>query len=136
MKSELPPDFQALFESAPDLYMVLSPSFKIVAVSNAYLQATLAQRENVIGRGLFEVFPDNPDDPAADGVRNLRLSIEQVLLYKKTNAMAVQKYDVRNAQGQFEERYWSPVNIPVFDANGIVAWILHRAVDVTEMIHL
>lgn len=136
MSGELPPDFQALFESAPDPYMVLSPTFKIVATSNAYLNATLQRRDEVIGRGLFEVFPDNPDDPAADGVRNLRLSLEQVLLHKKTNAMAVQKYDVRNAQGHFEERFWSPVNMPVFDANGNVAWILHRAVDVTEIFRL
>jgi hypothetical protein len=30
------PDFQALFESAPGLYLVLAPDLKIVAVSDSY----------------------------------------------------------------------------------------------------
>ncbi len=65
------PDFQALFESAPGLYLVLTPALTIVAVSDAYLKATMTKREEVLGRGLFEVFPDNPDDPTATGVRTI-----------------------------------------------------------------
>lgn len=129
-------DFQRLFESSPDQYMVLSPALNIVAATDAYLQVTLVQRSNVIGRPLFEVFPDNPDDPAADGVRNLRLSLEQVLRHRTANTMAVQKYDVRNAAGVFEERFWSCVNTPILDENGEVYLIVHRAEDVTEYIRL
>ena len=65
------PDFRRLFESAPGLYLVLAPDLRIVAASDAYLRATMTHREDILGRGLFEVFPDNPDDPAATGVRNL-----------------------------------------------------------------
>ena len=130
------PDFKLLFESAPDLYMVLSPTFRIIAVSDAYLRATLTERSTMVGRGLFDVFPDNPDDPAADGVRNLRLSLEQALLHRIPNAMAVQKYDVRDANGNFVERHWSPINIPILDERGEVVCILHRAEDVTEYVAL
>src|SRR5712692_11191378 len=73
------PDFQALFESAPGLYLVLTPDFKIVAASDAYLRATMTRREEVLGQGIFEVFPDNPDDPHATGVSNLSASLERVL---------------------------------------------------------
>ena len=66
--------FRALFESLPGLYIVLTPDLKIVAVSDAYLKATMTKREEILGRGLFDVFPDNPADPAADGVSNLRAS--------------------------------------------------------------
>lgn len=130
------PDFRLLFESAPDLYLVLSPDFEIVAVSDAYLHATLTERSAIVGRGLFEIFPDNPDDPAADGVHNLRLSLEQVLHQRTANTMAVQKYDIRDADGGFTERYWSPLNSPVLDAQGEVLWIIHRVEDVTEFIRL
>jgi hypothetical protein len=34
-----PQDFRALFESAPGLYLVLTPDLKIVAVSDAYGRA-------------------------------------------------------------------------------------------------
>ena len=133
------PDFQVLFESAPGLYLVLTPALKIVAVSDAYLKATMTKREKILGRGLFEVFPDNPDDPAATGVRNLRASLDRVLTHRAPDTMAVQKYDIRRPEsegGGFEERYWSPVNSPVLGADGKVAYIIHRVEDVTEFIRL
>ena len=47
------PDFRALFESAPGLYLVLTPALTIVAASNAYLHATMTQREAILGRHLW-----------------------------------------------------------------------------------
>src|SRR5207248_8730829 len=89
------PDFRALFESAPGLYLVLTPELKIVAVSDAYLRATMTRREEILGRGLFDVFPDNPDDPHATGARNLRASLDRVLQNRVPDTMPVQKYDIR-----------------------------------------
>ncbi len=132
-------DFQSLFESAPGLYLVLARDLQIVALSHAYLQGTMTSREAILGRGIFDVFPDNPDDPGADGVRNLRASLERVLETKEADAMAVQKYDIRRPEaegGGFEERFWSPVNTPVLGPNGQIRYIIHRVEDVTEFIRL
>ena len=133
------PDFRTLFESAPDLYLVLTPDLTIVAVSEAYLQATMTTREEILGRGLFEVFPANPNDPIATGVRNLRSSLRRVLRNRTADAMAVQKYDIRRPEsegGAFEERYWSPLNTPVFGPDGNIAYIIHRVEDVTAFVRL
>jgi signal transduction histidine kinase/CheY-like chemotaxis protein len=133
------PDFQLLFESAPGLYLVLTPELRIAAVSDNYLHATMTRRSEILGRPLFEVFPDNPDDPAATGVANLRASLERVIAHGRTDAMAVQKYDIRRPDhegGGFEERFWSPVNIPVFGPSGELIFIIHRAEDVTEFLRL
>ena len=133
------PDFRSLFESAPGLYLVLTPSFEIIAVTDAYLRATMTRRETILGRSLFEVFPDNPDDPAATGVRNLRFSLQQVLATRSPDTMAVQKYDIRRpdaGDGGFEERFWSPVNSPVLGRDGEVLYIIHRVEDVTEFVRL
>lgn len=135
----LVPDFRALFESAPGLYLVLTPGLEIVAVSEAYLKATMTEREEILGRGIFDVFPDNPDDPQADGVRNLRASLNRVLQDRTSDPMPVQKYDIRRPAsegGGFEERFWSPVNSPVFAKNGELAYIIHRVEDVTEFVRL
>lgn len=129
------PDFQTLFQSAPGLYLVLTPQLKIAAVSDPYLHATMTKRKDILGRGVFEVFPDNPDDPSATGVSKLRASLQRVLQWKIADTMAVQKYDIRKPEaegGGFEERYWSPSNWPVLDANGNVAYIIHSVQDVTE----
>jgi PAS domain S-box-containing protein len=133
------PDFRTLFESAPGLYLVLSPDLNIVAVSEAYLRATMTNRTDIVGRGLFDVFPDNPDDPEATGVSNLSASLERVLQSQTADTMAVQKYDIRRPEsegGEFEERYWSPINSPVFSPIGELLYIIHRVEDVTDFVRL
>jgi signal transduction histidine kinase/CheY-like chemotaxis protein len=132
-----PADFQVLFESAPGLFLVLDPQLRIVAVSDAYLAATMTDRATIMGRGIFEVFPDNPDDPGATGVSNLRASLDRVCRGRVADTMAVQKYDVQRPAaegGGFEVRYWSPHNAPVLDSDGQLAYIIHRVEDVTEFV--
>jgi len=117
--------------------LLLAPDLTIVAVSDAYLRATMTARDEIVGRGLFEVFPDNPLDPAATGVSNLRASLERVRLHRAPDAMAVQKYDIRRPDsegGGFEERYWSPFNTPVLAENLEIEFIIHRVEDVTEFV--
>ena len=121
----------------PGLSLVLTPDLRIAAVTDSYLSATLTRRDQILGRPLFEVFPDNPDDPIATGTRNLRASLERVLEHRCPDTMAVQQYDIRvpGAAGSgFEVRYWSPVNSPVLDAQGEVVLIVHQVQDVTEFV--
>ncbi len=125
-------DYKSLFETAPDLYLVLSPDLTIIGASDAYLQATLTRREEIMDRGLFDVFPDNPEDHSADGAANLNTSLTIVLQTKAAHVMAIQKYDIRRPDGVFEERYWRPLNTPVLDAKNEVQYIIHKVEDVTE----
>ncbi|KTD54677.1 sensor histidine kinase [Legionella santicrucis] len=130
-------DAKAILEAAPDLYLILSPQFYIVGASDSYLEATMVNREEIIGRYLFDVFPDNPNDITATGVKNLQYSLNRVLKEKNCDAMAVQKYDIRRpefAGGDFEVRYWSLLNCPVFDSDNHIKYIIHRVKDVTEFI--
>jgi signal transduction histidine kinase len=134
-----PPDFRTLFESAPGLYLVLDPDLVIVAASDAYLKATRTEREAVVGRGIFDVFPDNPDDPVTEGVRNLRASLTRVLRERVVDVMAVQKYDIQRPDwegGGFEERFWSPHNAPVLGPDGSVSYVIHQVQDVTDFVLL
>jgi PAS domain-containing protein len=138
-KTLSPPDFQAIFQSVPGPYLVLEPDFTIVAASDAYLRATMRRREEILGRDFFEVFPDNPQDPGATGVCNLRASLNRVLAQRAPDRMAIQKYDVRSPSsegGAFEERYWSPFNFPVLNAAGKVVYLIHQVEDVTEAVQL
>ena len=129
-------DYGAVFDAAPGLYLLLDRNLTIVTANQAYCRATMTEAQKIAGRPLFEVFPDNPGDPGADGVRKLRTSLERVLKVKKADAMAVQKYDIRTPEGHFEERYWSPLNTPVLGPDGSVAWIIHRVEDVTNLVRL
>src|SRR4029077_255768 len=130
--------FRALFESAPSLCLVLTPEdFTIVAVSDVYLKATMTSREMIMGQKLFDVFPDDPADPGADGVRNLRISLERGKDTRRADVMAVQRCPVRRPPeegGGFEERFWSPINSPVFGDDGQLTFIIHRVEDVTPFV--
>lgn len=136
--TDAPLDYRLLFEAAPGACLVLAPDaprFTIVAVSDAYLKATMTERSAILGRGLFEVFPDNPDDPKASGARNLRVSLDRVLASRAADTMAIQHYDIRRPDGSWVERHWSPVNVPVLD-EGRVTHIIHRVEDVTDIVQL
>jgi signal transduction histidine kinase/ActR/RegA family two-component response regulator len=131
-------DYQQLFDAAPSSYLVLDADLVIVAVNQAYLAATATDRKALLGRPIFQAFPDNPDDPTADGVRNLRRSLETVLATGRADTMALQRYDIQvdrdKAGGHYVQRYWSPVNTPVLGADGRLTHIIHRVEDVTEFV--
>ena len=99
-------DFQRLFEYGPGLYVVLSPeqNYAIVAVTDSYLRATMTNREEVLGRSLFDVFPDNPADLGATEVRkNLCASLEAVVRTGQPVVMPVQKYDIHGLRAAGEQ---------------------------------
>jgi PAS domain S-box-containing protein len=128
-------DFRALFEGAPGLYLVLSPSFTIVGASDSYLRATSKRREELVNRNVFDVFPDNAD-PSRGPLGGLRQSLERVLRNGVTDTMAVLKYDLPRSEaegGGLEDRYWRPVNSPVFGVDKQVDYIINRVDDVTDL---
>ena len=129
-------DYKVLFEESPDVLLVLlpdAPRYTMVAATRARFLITNTTEET-LGQGLFELFPDNPDDPNATGTSNLRASLERVIKTKAPDTMAVQKYDIRGPDGSFEVKYWSPKNIPVLSPAGEILYILHRVEEVTELV--
>ncbi len=130
--------YRTLFEASPSRYLILDRDLVIVSVTDSYLEATMTERDQILGRSLFEVFPDNPDLPDATGVANLKRSLGIVLATGKPHKMAVQRYDIRTPDDPhtFEVRHWSPVNTPVLDSTGSVALIVHQVEDVAAFVQL
>lgn len=130
-------DFKKIFECSPALCLVLDPNLIIIAVSDAYLKATMTTREQIIGKDVFEVFPNNPNAVDLDGVSYVKASFLRVIKNKISDMLPVIQYDIRRPAhegGKYEIRYWSPVNAPVLDENGDVKYIVHRVEDVTDAI--
>lgn len=138
-KASIVIDYRGLFEGLPGLYLILQPNnpyFTIVEASDAYLKATMTKRDEIVGKNLFDVFPDNPDDIAADGSSNLLKSLRQVITTKEMHTMALQKYDIQRPLaegGGFEVRYWNPINTPL-KSNNQITYIIHQVHDVTELV--
>ena len=129
-------DYRAVFHALPGMVALLTPDFVYADVNEDFLRYSGRSREQLIGRYLFDVFPDNPNDPAATGVRNLAASLCRVLASGERDTMALQRYDVQSPEhpGEWTERFWSPINAPVQDDDGRVVLLVHRVEEVTQLI--
>ncbi|MFH0517729.1 PP2C family protein-serine/threonine phosphatase [Streptomyces sp. M41] len=131
-------DYEAVFQALPGMVALLTPELVYADANEDFQRLSGRTRDQLVGRYIFDVFPDNPNDPAATGMRDVRASMLRVVATGERDAMALQRYDVEDAvrPGHWEERYWSPINAPVHGPGGQVAYVLHRVEEVTELIRL
>ncbi len=125
------------FKISPTPSLVLlpdAPKFTITDVNEAYLEATHSKRDDLIGKGIFEAFPDNDSDPS-DGAKNLSQSLNTVISTNNKHTMEVQKHDIPiRGTSEFELKYWKVENIPLLSDTGELKFIIHCVTDVTESI--
>lgn len=124
-----------LFDSLPGNSVLLdvdAPLFTVLAVTDGYVQAARVGRSALVGRGLFESFPNNPNDPDATGEQDVRRSLEAVLSDKKEHRLPVQRYDLPDDEGMYVEQYWSTLNKPVLNSDGSVMYIIHTVTNITS----
>src|SRR5215813_4171487 len=95
-------DLSEVFNALPVAAAVLSSDLVFVAVNHAYAEAAGGSRAQMIGRQMFEVFPEGP---SGWGANALRASLERVLAEREQDVMALQRYDVEipGRPGVFEE---------------------------------
>jgi PAS domain S-box-containing protein len=92
MSSEV--DFASLFQRSPNPYMVLDRELRYVAANEAYLRVTGATLEDLLGRPVFDVFPNDPADPDNESRTRLRESLERVVQTGKSDVLAFIPYRV------------------------------------------
>ncbi|WP_329416278.1 SpoIIE family protein phosphatase [Streptomyces sp. NBC_00704] len=130
-------DYAAVFHALPGMVALLTPDLVYADANDDFLRLAGRTREQLLGRYIFDVFPENPNDPAAAGMRETRESMLRVVDTGERDTMALLRYDIEDPlrPGVWQEHYWSPVNAPVHDADGQVVLVVHRVEEVTELIH-
>ena len=125
--------FRILFEKSPGSLLIKAdaPKFTILTASDAYLNITSVLREDVLGKGFFEVFPENNDDPDDD--TTARKVFTRVIETRQKVDVPVYRYDVFDQTKHKKEiRHWSCSNTPVLDDDGKVDFILNSVIDITS----
>lgn len=127
-------EYSRLIDGLPGKMLILTPGdYRIAAVTDEYAQAIMLDRAALLGRRVFEIFPDDPSEPEAVGVRNLRTSLQRVESLRVSDVMNLQRYPVRQPDGAFQERFWLPKNKPLLDSAGNIIFIVHQVEDVTDV---
>ncbi len=133
---ELAPDFKALFEAAPALFLVLAPNaprFTVIATTNAFVRTSGLARSDLLGRGILDLFPEDPAD--RESIGTVRSSLERVLMAHVPDTLGVQRLRTLSAERKpGEERLFSRWSYPVLGPDGSLAFILHQLEDVTDSV--
>lgn len=129
-------DYSAVFRALPGMVALLTPDLVYVDANDDFVRLSGRTREQLVGRYIFDVFPENPHDPAAAGMRETEASMLRTVTTGERDTMALLRYDIEDpAQpGHWQEHYWSPVNAPILGPDGKVALIAHRVEEVTDLI--
>ncbi|MBB3035465.1 sensor histidine kinase [Alteriqipengyuania lutimaris] len=123
-------DFLQLAEFSPNPYVLLDRDLRLVWMNRAYLSATMREREDIIGKPMFEAFPA---DPESESFRLLDQSLRSVVETEERDEIALIRYDIARPDGSMEARYWSATHTPLKDDDGTLRYILQHTVDVTEL---
>lgn len=136
--SEFKVDFDLIFNALNVPAMILEPErMCIVAASSGYLKATMRSADDIIGKYLFDAFPDDPDDQDTSGTTSLRQSIEQVIATQQAHTMEIVRYPIPRPAAQgggFVERFWQVTNSPIFNGRGELQYVLNAPIDVTAQV--
>ncbi|WP_256010358.1 ATP-binding protein [Desertivirga xinjiangensis] len=129
---------QSLLSAPPTIVLKPdTPSFTIIYGNPAYLKVTGTNPGDIVGLGLFEAFPENPDDLETGSVQALKNSLIECVLKKSETSLPTQRYDIPvRGTNSFETRYWRAFNNPVIDADGNIKYIIHTTVDITDAFEL
>lgn len=130
-------DLAAAFEASTNPYMLLTPDLRYAGMNAAYLAAVGMEREQLIGRPIFEVFSGGPGVAGAESGRRLRASFDKVLATGERDYLALIRFamPVTGPDGAVthEDRYWSASHTPLHDADGNIILILQHTADITEL---
>lgn len=126
--------FQRVFEAQAASQILLSPEWNIIGATDAYLRECMTDRESIMGKNIFDVFPENPENHNSSATSKLRRSLEQVFATGKSHQIKSFRYDIPDTgkPGFFLERLWCTTNTPVVDENGDVIFIIHETTNISD----
>ena len=101
------PADQQLFEAAPRPLAALSADgqFTLLFANEHFLASVELRREDLVGRRLFDLFGDPPDDVSVSGWRDLRVALARLLAKESSEALTAGKFALPHGAGR-KLRHW------------------------------
>ncbi len=120
-QAPLSPEVADLIAASPGAVLLLSPDFKIVAVSDLYLEAMDVSRAELVGHHVSDALA------GSDSLDALLASLRAALQHRKVSYMPPGLFrSSGNSEAARKQRLLEVVNAPVLTQDGTPRWILHR----------
>lgn len=120
-------NYQRVFRSLPDTDVLLSSDLVVIDATDVYLESTSKQRDKIVGKGLFDNFPESE---GSEGAERLQKNIKLAISTGKTQVFPTFRYDILDKNGNMEKRFWRTISVPIrYNENRI--YVLHRLSDVS-----
>jgi PAS domain-containing protein len=114
----------AIFNAAPEAYLVLSPDLRIVLANDCYLHTFGLHREALVGRPFGELFGEGTGTATPPVAAAMQRSAGQLRQSRQPEAWPAGPYQPAGADGP--ARYGQVLNSPVPDGEGRLQYILHK----------
>jgi PAS domain S-box-containing protein len=128
-------DALRIFDTVPDLYLILATDLSVLAASNAYLKAISATREEICCMSIADIlfrygFADTR------GLGDMKTTLDAAVRTAEPQFMGVQKFNSlkRASAATVDCGYWQVSNTPVLDEHQNVIYIIHKVNDITDII--
>lgn len=121
-------DFRVLFYSPPSPYMMLDTGLRFFDMNEAYLRVTRQDRDNLLGRYVFDAFPETPECEAV-----FRRAFERALA-GEANRLVRQPFSIPRPESQgggLREVWWTCHHMPIHDVAGNLCGMVQKAEDVS-----
>ncbi len=112
--------------ASPHPALILDPraGLKIIDINLACERIMAMEPTKMIGRSLFDLFPDNPACHLSSGIAALYESLCRVAQTCNQDFPPSQRYDICGCDGHFLERYWRFSNFPIYDPQGYLTYLV------------
>jgi PAS domain-containing protein len=123
--------FRQQFETSPMAHLILTPDLTIVAANASYRTMMGSPLDQMVGRFLFDAFPDNAEAPSTTDRRSVTDSFHRALIRGRPETLALIRYDIAGADGVLRERYWRTEASPIRDEDGSTIGLDIKAAELT-----
>ena len=114
--------------------MLLDRNFRVRGVNATYEAISMRGRAQLLGESVFDLFPDNPDDPRASGPALLAASVESAIRSHGTDTMPIVRYDITAPDDPdvFLPKLWTWSNTSIEDGPDQIGVML-RVAEITSL---
>ncbi len=119
-------DFWQMFRSLPAPHMVLDAQLRFVDMNDAYLRMTQRARGELVGRFVFDAFPEEEARREA-----LRRAFVRACA-GEANSLIRQPFALHDPEGGLRQCWFTCHHVPLRDRSGRLCGVMQQAEDVTQ----